>query len=145
MSSSSSSSSSLWLPDGSSDVCMLCKITFDILIRRHHCRKCGGIYCGGCCSNYMKLPMNLIVTAPGFDRATMDPSLPVRCCNKCKHSSIRPLPIQSDQQQQGTIITIIIIIIINTSSLSTHHHHHHQHHIIIINTSSLSSLIIMKI
>ena len=48
--------SGTWLPDSHSDVCLMCKTSFDLLIRRHHCRKCGGIYCGGCCSNYIKLP-----------------------------------------------------------------------------------------
>ena len=90
--------SSLWLADSSSDVCMMCKIPFDLLIRRHHCRKCGLIFCGGCCSNYIKLPTNLILCAPGFDRSTIDPTLPVRCCNKCKQSNNRPIPPQQEQQ-----------------------------------------------
>ena len=90
--------SSLWLADSSSDVCMMCKIPFDLLIRRHHCRKCGLIFCGGCCSNYIKLPTNLILCAPGFDRSTIDPTLPVRCCTKCKQSNNRPIPPQQEQQ-----------------------------------------------
>jgi len=105
-----------WLPDSHSDVCMMCKTSFDLLIRRHHCRKCGGIYCGGCCSNYIKLPLNMIISAPRFDRSTIDPSIPVRCCNKCKVSGIRPIITQQQQQQQqqqqGKNIYFKVLIII---------------------------------
>lgn len=37
-----------WLPDDSVQECMECKTGFSFLNRRHHCRVCGGIFCGQC-------------------------------------------------------------------------------------------------
>lgn len=41
-------SASLWQPDSAVSNCNLCKSSFSFLNRRHHCRKCGRIYCGNC-------------------------------------------------------------------------------------------------
>lgn len=41
----------VWVPDNEATVCMHCKKTqFTVLNRRHHCRKCGSVVCGGCSS-----------------------------------------------------------------------------------------------
>lgn len=37
-----------WQPDDSSMVCTGCAAHFTILNRRHHCRNCGGLFCGAC-------------------------------------------------------------------------------------------------
>lgn len=34
---------------------MECPITFGLFDRRHHCRKCGNIFCSAHCSNYFRL------------------------------------------------------------------------------------------
>ncbi|KAF9049556.1 FYVE-domain-containing protein [Hymenopellis radicata] len=41
---------SLWKPDSSSTYCdnFFCRVSFSIFERRHHCRKCGGIFCATC-------------------------------------------------------------------------------------------------
>jgi hypothetical protein len=38
-----------WKPDYMANECSLCGQQFGIFIRRHHCRKCGEIYCHACC------------------------------------------------------------------------------------------------
>lgn len=59
-----------WVPDREANHCMLCNVGFTMVRRRHHCRKCGGIYCGNCTSE--KFPLLDL----GF-------SSPVRVCDRC--------------------------------------------------------------
>lgn len=39
----------LWESDEEIEHCRYCTIKFKLLIRKHHCRYCGGIYCQLCC------------------------------------------------------------------------------------------------
>jgi len=39
----------LWANDDDHRVCMGCAEAFTFFRRRHHCRKCGGVYCSTCC------------------------------------------------------------------------------------------------
>ncbi|GER24537.1 RING/FYVE/PHD zinc finger-containing protein [Striga asiatica] len=46
-----------WLPDSSASCCMLCNVRFHpIMCMRHHCRFCGGIFCGDCSKGRSLLP-----------------------------------------------------------------------------------------
>ncbi|XP_041969101.1 zinc finger FYVE domain-containing protein 26 homolog [Aricia agestis] len=46
-----------WVDDSSVDRCMVCKISiFSMIIRRHHCRRCGRIVCHACSRNRMQVP-----------------------------------------------------------------------------------------
>ncbi|XP_019864174.1 PREDICTED: pleckstrin homology domain-containing family F member 2-like isoform X2 [Amphimedon queenslandica] len=39
----------VWVPDSEAQTCMHClKVKFTPIQRRHHCRKCGAVVCGGC-------------------------------------------------------------------------------------------------
>ncbi|XP_064465654.1 lateral signaling target protein 2 homolog isoform X2 [Ornithodoros turicata] len=57
-----------WLPDELISNCMECSVQFTILRRRHHCRRCGKIFCSRCSSNTLCLPHYV---------------KPVRVCNSC--------------------------------------------------------------
>ncbi|KAK3751866.1 hypothetical protein QZH41_009679, partial [Actinostola sp. cb2023] len=59
-----------WVPDEEVKTCMGCKIKFTTVRRRHHCRKCGGVFCGSCTPN--RIP----ILSLGY-------SNPVRVCDKC--------------------------------------------------------------
>lgn len=37
-----------WLPDVSATRCLDCEVLFNLITRKHHCRVCGQIFCGGC-------------------------------------------------------------------------------------------------
>eukprot|EP01113_Clastostelium_recurvatum_P024294 TRINITY_DN2900_c0_g1_i5.p2 TRINITY_DN2900_c0_g1~~TRINITY_DN2900_c0_g1_i5.p2 ORF type:complete len:129 (-),score=18.87 TRINITY_DN2900_c0_g1_i5:293-679(-) len=37
-------------------VCMGCEAAFTFFRRRHHCRKCGQVFCDSCSNHYVKLP-----------------------------------------------------------------------------------------
>mmetsp|Transcript_12114 Transcript_12114/g.48750 ORF Transcript_12114/g.48750 Transcript_12114/m.48750 type:complete len:602 (+) Transcript_12114:67-1872(+) len=59
-----------WVPDEESDQCMYCKKAFTFVNRRHHCRNCGGIFCGNCSNKRFPLLKD------GFNK-------PVRVCDRC--------------------------------------------------------------
>ncbi|KJE88632.1 hypothetical protein, variant 2 [Capsaspora owczarzaki ATCC 30864] len=59
-----------WVPDDEATQCMACKLKFTTIRRRHHCRKCGGIFCGNCSAK--KFPL----LEAGFSES-------VRVCDKC--------------------------------------------------------------
>ncbi|KAF8763223.1 Zinc finger FYVE domain-containing protein 21 [Argiope bruennichi] len=59
-----------WVPDGESPSCAHCHTKFDFLTRRHHCRRCGNVFCNPCCENKLPLPRMSFVD-------------PVRVCGDC--------------------------------------------------------------
>lgn len=46
----------LWMKDEESERCSKCNKKFSFNNRRHHCRICGLIFCGKCCSKYRNIP-----------------------------------------------------------------------------------------
>ena len=44
-----------WVPDSEAPNCMICSVRFTMVKRRHHCRACGKVLCGQCCSEKMVL------------------------------------------------------------------------------------------
>lgn len=40
-----------WVADESVSKCYGCAAPFDVLHRRHHCRRCRNVVCGGCSAN----------------------------------------------------------------------------------------------
>eukprot|EP00744_Colponema_vietnamica_P005638 GILI01008238.1.p1 GENE.GILI01008238.1~~GILI01008238.1.p1 ORF type:complete len:230 (-),score=58.89 GILI01008238.1:186-875(-) len=59
-----------WVSDEQAPFCGLCRASFTLIRRRHHCRSCGGVFCDPCSSESLPLPQF------GF----MDP---VRVCSTC--------------------------------------------------------------
>lgn len=59
-----------WIPDSEAKCCMACEGVFNAIRRRHHCRKCEGVFCGSCSS--WKVP----ILSKGFTK-------PVRVCLRC--------------------------------------------------------------
>uniref|UniRef100_A0A8C9L7H7 FYVE and coiled-coil domain containing 1 n=1 Tax=Pavo cristatus TaxID=9049 RepID=A0A8C9L7H7_PAVCR len=57
-----------WQGDTEVNHCLDCQREFSWMVRRHHCRMCGRIFCYYCCNNYM-------VTKPGGRKE--------RCCKAC--------------------------------------------------------------
>uniref|UniRef100_A0A914XC75 Uncharacterized protein n=1 Tax=Plectus sambesii TaxID=2011161 RepID=A0A914XC75_9BILA len=45
----------VWIPDNEKEQCMLCPKNFTLLVRRHHCRKCGILVCQSCSSRRLTL------------------------------------------------------------------------------------------
>eukprot|EP01098_Paradermamoeba_levis_P014345 TRINITY_DN6814_c0_g1_i1.p1 TRINITY_DN6814_c0_g1~~TRINITY_DN6814_c0_g1_i1.p1 ORF type:complete len:250 (+),score=62.38 TRINITY_DN6814_c0_g1_i1:109-858(+) len=44
-----------WKPDDLVNACEHCRSEFWFFSRKHHCRNCGGIFCGNCCDNLANL------------------------------------------------------------------------------------------
>eukprot|EP00794_Sanderia_malayensis_P003524 gene3523-4025_t len=61
-----------WVQDQETKSCMACKLKFTTVRRRHHCRKCGGIFCANCSSK--RIP----ILEVGYIE-------PVRVCDRCFH------------------------------------------------------------
>jgi len=60
----------VWVPDSEANSCMICKrSSFNVINRRHHCRKCGSVVCGACSSQKFLLPTQS--------------SKPLRVCDPC--------------------------------------------------------------
>lgn len=59
-----------WIPDELVNTCSLCAQLFNLIRRRHHCRRCGNIFCHQCSNNFVSLKC--------FGYAK-----PVRVCNRC--------------------------------------------------------------
>ncbi|KAM7264428.1 hypothetical protein ACFE04_002111 [Oxalis oulophora] len=54
-----------WLADSAASACMLCGVRFHpIMCTRHHCRFCGGIFCGECSKGRSLLPEKFRVADP---------------------------------------------------------------------------------
>ncbi|CAG0902290.1 unnamed protein product [Cyprideis torosa] len=71
----------VWIPDSEAPRCMHCKRTqFTLVNRRHHCRKCGAVVCGGCSRRKMLLPIQsskpLRVCDTCFKGVTNEPEVP---------------------------------------------------------------------
>ncbi|KAK3604394.1 hypothetical protein CHS0354_015526 [Potamilus streckersoni] len=59
-----------WVPDDQCEKCMQCGQKFELLKRRHHCRRCGRCFCHDCCNGLLPLPRMCFVD-------------PVRQCSMC--------------------------------------------------------------
>ncbi|XP_020033667.2 FYVE and coiled-coil domain-containing protein 1 isoform X2 [Castor canadensis] len=75
-----------WLGDTEVNHCHDCKREFGWMVRRHHCRICGHIFCYYCCNNY-------VVTKHGGKKE--------RCCRACFHK-FGEGPASPDSTSSGT-------------------------------------------
>ena len=66
----------LWVDDRSAESCFHCSFEFSMLIRRHHCRHCGQVFCRYCCSD------KHMVAKFGYMK-------PVRLCRKCNAACLK--------------------------------------------------------
>ena len=49
-----------WINGNILEKCQSCDSSFSLLNRQHHCRACGCVFCGTCCSKYIDIPSDLI-------------------------------------------------------------------------------------
>jgi len=45
-----------WTPDDEVDVCSRCTVPFSLILRKHHCRACGKIFCSECSAHNGSIP-----------------------------------------------------------------------------------------
>lgn len=70
----------VWIPDSGVLNCKDCLQPFSFILRRHHCRICGNIFCYKCAAHFLFIP-------PSFRKAItseiIDDKKKQRLCNKC--------------------------------------------------------------
>jgi len=77
----------VWVPDDAAATCQHCqRVSFSLLQRRHHCRKCGIVVCGACSSKRIMLPHQS--------------SKPLRCCLAC-YDEVSTAASGAGQTQDG--------------------------------------------
>ena len=74
-----------WIPNHLTDHCLSCHASFRLLNRRHHCRRCGLIFCESCSSRRLEL---------------VDGAGRVRVCDRCFQEVKDKRKAQAAQQQQ---------------------------------------------
>lgn len=79
-----------WMNDDEANECGLCRSEFTIFNRRHHCRKCGALFCQDCCSYFIVLNPEQILYPPNLLSYTLDLVVgnTVRCCKTCADTVI---------------------------------------------------------
>jgi hypothetical protein len=55
---------SKWVEDGSVVKCYQCNKLFSFILRKHHCRLCGRVFCHYCSNYYTKLPLDILKKIP---------------------------------------------------------------------------------
>lgn len=66
-----------WIPDESAVNCVGCRAKFTLLVRRHHCRVCGKIFCGKCTKGRLLYTPSARVGEEGYKEKRK------RVCNVC--------------------------------------------------------------
>ncbi|XP_062455447.1 zinc finger FYVE domain-containing protein 16 isoform X2 [Rhea pennata] len=101
-----------WVPDSEAPNCMNCQVKFTFTKRRHHCRACGKVFCGGCCNRKCKLQYmekearvcvgcyDPIIKAQAFERM-MSPTGPVANASVSSEYS-SALPPSQEAQTSGS-------------------------------------------
>ena len=82
-----------WLEDHESETCMNpnCQMLFNMVSRRHHCRRCGLLYCDACTSTRVLIPRDYLVSKPSLSSTAkasleLESANPHRVCNICSIS-----------------------------------------------------------
>jgi hypothetical protein len=68
-----------WKLDSEKAACENCNLPFSFVRRRHHCRRCGGLFCEACSSK----KLDLAVALTGENNATARNVKKARVCNAC--------------------------------------------------------------
>ncbi|KAJ9458769.1 Lateral signaling target protein 2 [Diplonema papillatum] len=78
-----------WLNDREVRSCMLCVAPFTVVRRRHHCRKCGGIFCRACSSTTVNV--SYFSTTPNWPLAVAPSGQGKkhRICKTCKSYALK--------------------------------------------------------
>ena len=83
-----------WLKNHLVKRCAHCEVEFSFLIRKHHCRCCGKIFCDECSNNRIKIPdyIDKVVidsTLKNIQNYISDSERVCRCCLTYIHKNIK--------------------------------------------------------
>lgn len=70
-----------WQPDENMRNCLNCHAAFSFIVRKHHCRCCGGIFCGSCSEKFARYDNRRVRV---IKRSATDEEFPpFRTCDSC--------------------------------------------------------------
>lgn len=73
-----------WEKDMNVHACRKCMRKFTLFFRKHHCRRCGRIYCDACTSHRAYIPENVHITDPAIpEMLDSEIGSAVRICDWC--------------------------------------------------------------
>jgi hypothetical protein len=78
-----------WQKDTDAKRCTRCDGGFGLVVRRHHCRMCGFVFCKSCCNNFLKVKPT----------STKEE----RVCNDCYKERTRPTKSPPPRQQPQAV------------------------------------------
>ncbi|KAI9251792.1 hypothetical protein BDA99DRAFT_411649, partial [Phascolomyces articulosus] len=83
-----------WEPNEQAPDCRRCGKWFNLIVRRHHCRRCGLVVCDKCSNRVMLLPFSHIVVDPTvpLEQHYLVSLQPQRVCDGCFEELSRPPP-----------------------------------------------------
>lgn len=70
-----------WQPDEEMHTCLNCQAPFSFLVRKHHCRCCGGIFCASCTDNFARYDRRRVKVVKRH--SDDDEFAPYRTCQSC--------------------------------------------------------------
>ncbi|MCO5589984.1 hypothetical protein L7F22_043953 [Adiantum nelumboides] len=92
----------IWEDDAEASTCRGCNRKFTFFLRKHHCRRCGRIFCDACSTHRAKLTPEELIIDPGMPEMILTESNgPSRICDGCDAerrlpSSLRNSPFGSE-------------------------------------------------
>ncbi|TRM67932.1 hypothetical protein BD626DRAFT_394536 [Schizophyllum amplum] len=96
-----------WERDDSVRDCRDCGRRFTFLLRRHHCRRCGRIFCDRCSSYRALLDPSEIVQDPVFPEASFT-SGTQRVCEACYHEANASVPAMLQGSSMNSLERIVV-------------------------------------
>lgn len=72
-----------WISDAEVSFCHGCKLLFDWVRRKHHCRYCGRVFCDECTSQRSLIPEDQILHNPERQYLSVNSHNPQRTCEEC--------------------------------------------------------------
>lgn len=109
-----------WKPNNSRSQCLDCEKPFSLMNRRHHCRKCGEIFCGNCLVFKAKLQYDDLKKKAEFDSLN---GITCKVCFKCgKNWSdhlFKEFKDNEDKQSSSTLFPNLKTINENNDSKSS--------------------------
>lgn len=72
-----------WQADNLIHNCLNCQTKFSFLVRKHHCRCCGGIFCANCSDNFLWYDKRKVKVVRRKDDTDGFEVPPYRTCNSC--------------------------------------------------------------
>lgn len=88
----------IWVPNAKADRCYMCTTEFSLMVRRHHCRSCGQVFCGNCCFQFQSLPAYL-------------PRIHTSFCDRRKHRVCNACDVDIKRVKRGRTLILIMSLL----------------------------------